>query len=39
MYEALVAFSSGQVQQPVREMLPVEAERRYFASMATLQRV
>ena len=34
MRDALVAFSSGVVEQPTREMLPVETDQRYFASMA-----
>ena len=33
MAQALIAFSGGQVRQPVREMLEVEADQRYFASM------
>lgn len=33
MADVLIAYSSGQVIQPVREMLPVEVDQRYFASM------
>lgn len=33
MRDTLVEFSAGGVHQPVRELLPVEADQRYFASM------
>lgn len=36
MRDALMAFSDGQTLQPVRELLPVEKDQRYFAAMAAV---
>lgn len=36
MRDALIAFSDGRTLQPVRELLPVEKDQRYFAAMAAV---